>query len=114
MSIERIRPQVWNSRAVVHGGLVYLSGLVADDKSLSTKGQTEQVLAKIDDVLAAAGTNKSRILTSTVYLADIDAKDEMNEAWMAWIDKDNLPARAAIGVDLTPGTQVEIMVCAAK
>ena len=83
MNIERIRPQVWNSRAVVHGDLVYLSGLVADDKSLSTKGQTEQVLAKIDDVLAAAGTNKSRILTSTVYLADIDAKDEMNEAWMA-------------------------------
>ena len=59
MNIERIRPQVWNSRAVVHGDLVYLSGLVADDKSLSTKGQTEQVLAKIDDVLAAAGTNKS-------------------------------------------------------
>lgn len=111
MSIERIRPQVWNSRAVVHGDLVYLSGLVADDKSLSTKGQTEQVLAKIDDVLAAAGTDKSRILTSTVYLADIDAKDEMNEAW---IDKDNLPARAAIGVDLTPGTQVEIMLCAAR
>ena len=88
MNIERIKPGVWNTRAVVHGDLVFLSGIVADDKSLSMKGQTEQVLAKIDEVLAAAGTSKSRILTSTVYLADIDAKDEMNEAWMAWIDKD--------------------------
>ena len=114
MNIERIKPGVWNTRAVVHGDLVFLSGMVADDKSLSMKGQTEQVLAKIDEVLAAAGTSKSRILTSTVYLADIDAKDEMNEAWMAWIDKNNLPARAAIGAALTPGTQVEIMVCAAK
>ncbi len=114
MSIERISPQVWNSRAVVHGDLVFLSGVVADDKSLSMKGQTEQVLAKIDEVLAAAGTDKSRILTATVHLADIDAKDEMNEAWMAWVDRDNLPARAAVGAALTPGTQVEIMVCAAR
>ncbi len=114
MSIERIKPGAWNSRAVVHGDLVFLSGMVADDKSLSMKGQTKQVLAKIDEILAAAGTNKSRILTSTVFLADIDAKDEMNEAWMAWMDKDNPPARAAIGAALTPGTRVEIMVCAAK
>lgn len=114
MSIQRIKPGAWNSRAVVHGDLVFLSGVVADDKSLSTKGQTAQVLARIDETLAAAGTDKSRILTSTVYLADIAAKDEMNEAWMAWMDKDNPPARAAVGAALTPGTQVEIMVCAAK
>ena len=114
MSIERIKPGAWNSRAVVHGDLVFMSGTVADDKSLSMKGQTEQVLAKIDEGLAAAGTNKSKILSSTVYLADMDGKDEMNEAWMAWMDKDNPPARAAVGVTLTPGTLVEIMVCAAK
>jgi enamine deaminase RidA (YjgF/YER057c/UK114 family) len=53
-------------------------------------------------------------LSATVYLADIDLKDEMNEAWMAWVDRKNLPARAAVGVDLTPGTLVEIMVSAAK
>jgi enamine deaminase RidA (YjgF/YER057c/UK114 family) len=98
----------------VHENVVYLSGIVAEDKSLPMKGQTDQVLRKIDAVLAAAGTNKSRILTSTVYLADINLKDEMNEAWMAWVDKKNLPARAAVGVDLTPGTLVEIMVCAAR
>lgn len=114
MSIERIKPGAWNSRAVVHGDLVFMSGTVADDKSLSMKGQTEQVLAKIDEALAAAGTSKSKILSSTVYLADMDGKDAMNEAWMAWMDKDNPPARAAVGVTLTPGTLVEIMVCAAK
>ncbi len=114
MNIDRIQPQAWNSRAVVHDNLVFLSGIVADDKSLPMKEQTEQVLNKIDTVLAAAGTDKSRILSSVVYLADIALKDEMNEAWMAWMDKENLPARAAVGVALTPGTLVEIMVCATK
>jgi enamine deaminase RidA (YjgF/YER057c/UK114 family) len=114
MSIERIKPGAWNSRAVVRGDLVFMSGTVADDKSLPMKGQTEQVLAKIDEALAAAGTSKSKILSATVYLADMDGKDEMNEAWMAWMDKDNPPARAAVGVTLTPGTLVEIMVCATK
>jgi enamine deaminase RidA (YjgF/YER057c/UK114 family) len=98
----------------VHDNVVYLSGIVADDKSLPMKGQTEQVLRKIDAVLAATGTDKSRILTSTVYLADIKLKDDMNEAWMAWVDRKNLPTRAAVGVDLTPGTLVEIMVSAAR
>lgn len=114
MSIERIQPGAWNSRAVAHGGLVFLSGMVADDKSLSMKGQTQQVLARIDDALAAAGTDKSHILTATVYLADMARKDEMNEAWMAWMDRENPPARAAVGTALTPGTLVEIMVCAAR
>lgn len=114
MSIERIKPGAWNSRAVVHGDLVFLSGTVADDKTLGMKEQTQQVLAKIDEALAAAGTNKSKILSATVYLADVNGKDEMNEAWMAWMDKANPPARAAVGVDLTPGTLVEIMVCAAR
>jgi 2-iminobutanoate/2-iminopropanoate deaminase len=114
MDIERINPREWNCSAVVHGNVVYLSGIVADDKSLPMKGQTEQVLRKIDAVLSGAGTNKSRILSATVYLADIDLKDEMNEAWMVWVDRKNLPARAAVGVDLTPGTLVEIMVSAAK
>lgn len=114
MNIERINPREWNCSAVVHDTVVYLSGIVADDKSLPMKGQTEQVLRKIDGVLAAAGTDKSRILSATVYLSNIDLKDEMNEAWMAWVDRKNLPARAAVGVDLTPGTLVEIMVSAAK
>ena len=76
---------------------MFLAGIVADDKTLPMKQQTEQVLAKIDAVLASSGTDKSRILSSVVYLADMSKKDDMNEAWMAWIDPDNLPARAAVG-----------------
>ncbi len=114
MDIERINPREWNCSAVVHGNIVFLSGVVADDKSLPMKGQTEQVLKKIDAVLAKAGTNKSRILSATVYMADAALKDEMNEAWMAWVDRGNLPTRTAVGTALTPGTMVEITVCAAK
>ena len=114
MHIQRIEPREWNSRAVVHENLVFLSGMVADDKSAPVKQQTEQVLAKIDEFLAEAGTDKTRILSSTVYMADLSQKDQMNEAWMAWLDKADLPARAAVGVELTPNTLVEIMVCATK
>ena len=114
MEIQRINPREWNCSAVVHDNVVYLSGIVADDKSLPMKGQTEQVLRKIDAVLAMAGTNKSRILTATVYMADASLKDEMNEAWMAWVDRSNLPTRTAVGAALTPGTMVEITVCAAR
>ena len=114
MDIKRIQPGEWNSKAVMYNGVVYLSGITADDKTLPMKEQTKQILAKIDGVLAAAGTNKSRILSATVYLADISEKDEMNEAWIAWMDPDNPPARAAVGTKLTPKTLVEIMVCAAK
>jgi enamine deaminase RidA (YjgF/YER057c/UK114 family) len=83
MSIDRIQPGEWNARAVVHNGTAYLSGIVADDKTLPMKEQTEQVLAKIDGVLASIGTDKTKILSSVVYLADMDKKDDMNEAWMA-------------------------------
>jgi len=114
MTIERIKPAQWNSRAVVHGDMVYLSGTVADDKSLPIEGQTRQVLDKIDSVLAEAGTDKSKILAVTVYMADIDQKDEMNEVYMAWMDKSILATRTCIGVDLTLGTLVEITVTATK
>lgn len=114
MDIQRVAPRVWNSRASVYGDLVFLSGAVADDKTLPMKEQTEQVLAKIDQDLAKAGADKSRILSATVYLADIARKEEMNEAWMAWMDPDNMPCRTAVGAALTPGTLVEITVIAAR
>ncbi|MGY9005073.1 MAG: RidA family protein [Alphaproteobacteria bacterium] len=114
MDIERIQPGEWNCRATIHGGLIFLSGMVANDKTLPMKEQTEQVLARIDGVLADAGSDKSRILSATVYLADISRKAEMNDAWMAWVDRDHLPTRVAVGVTLTPGTLVEIMVTAAR
>ena len=114
MSINRIEPSEVNCRSVEYNGVVYLSGVVAGDKTASMKGQTEQVLARIDQVLATAGTDKTRVLAAVVYLADMDLKDDMNEAWIAWVDPDNLPVRAAVGTALTPDTLVEIMVTAAK
>ncbi len=114
MTIERIQPGQWNSRAVVHGDMVYLSGIVADDKTLPIEGQTEQVLGKIDAVLAEIGTDKSKILAVTVYMANIDQKDEMNAAYMAWMGKSILSTRTCIGVALTPGTLVEITVTATR
>ena len=113
MTINRIKPGAWNARVGVHRGLAYLSGIVAQDKALDVKGQTEQVLEQIDGFLAEAGTAQPRILSATVYMAALSQKDAMNEAWMAWLDKADLPARAAVGVELTPDTQVEIMLIAA-
>jgi enamine deaminase RidA (YjgF/YER057c/UK114 family) len=114
MEIRRINPREWNCNAAVLGDLVFCSGMVADDKELDMRGQTAQVLKKIDAVLAQAGTNKSRILSATVYMADAALKDEMNKAWMDWVDRANLPTRTAVGAVLTPGTLVEITICAAK
>lgn len=114
MNIERINPREWNCSAAIFGDLVFLSGTVADDKSLDMKAQTAEVLKKIDAVLRQAGTHKSRILSATVYMADASLKDEMNEAWMEWVDRANLPTRTAVGAVLTPGTMVEITICAAK
>jgi len=111
--VEYVKPGAWNSRAVIHNGVAYLSGTVADDKTLPMKGQTAQVLAKIDGVLAEVGSDKTKILSAVVYLADMDLKDEMNEAWMEWMDPAHPPARAAVETALTPGTLVEIMVQAA-
>ena len=111
--VTYIEPGSWNSRAVIHNGVVYLSGVVADDKTLSMAGQTEQILKKIDKVLKKAGSDKSKILSAVIYLADMDLKDEMNEVWISWIDPGHLPARATVGVDLTLDTLIEIKVEAA-
>jgi enamine deaminase RidA (YjgF/YER057c/UK114 family) len=102
------------SRVVTHNGTAYLAGLTADDRQAPMKSQTAQVLKKIDGLLEAAGTNKSRLLTATVYISDMSLKAQMDEAWTAWIDPANTPARACVQAQLgSPETLVEIMVVAA-
>lgn len=114
-AIKRHSPGAILSRAVEYNGMVFVAGLTADDTSVGIKAQTEQVLAKIDQSLAAAGSSKSRILSTLIYLSDIRNKDGMNEAWKAWMDKENPPARACVEARLGgPNTLVEIMVTAAK
>ena len=103
------------SAAVEHNGVVYVAGQVADELSQGVKGQTEQVLKKIDAILAAAGTGKSKILSANVWVTDIRNRDEMNAAWTAWADPANLPARATVEAKLAePRMLVEIMVTCAK
>ena len=115
MSVQRIQPGPRMSQAVVHGNTVYLVGLTADDASQDVKGQTSQILAKIDALLAQAGTDKSKLLSANIWLTDIRTWSQMNEVWDAWVSPGNAPARATVEARLAaPGWKVEIMVQAAR
>lgn len=115
MSIKRHQPGKLLSQAVEYNGVVYLAGLVADDTSQNTKGQTKQILDKIDALLAAAGTSKSKVLSANIWVTDIRNREAMNEAWTAWMDPANPPARATVEAKLaSPDVLVEIMMTCAK
>ncbi len=114
MSIKRhgVGPRL--SQAVVHDDTVYLAGMVAGDPAADAKGQTEQILKKIDESLAAVGSTKSKLLSATVYVANMGIYNDMNAAWDAWVDKTNTPARATVEARLaSPKYLVEIMCVAA-
>jgi len=96
MAIARHNVGPRMSAAVVHADTVYLAGQVASDPSAGVKGQTEQVLKKIDGLLTSVGSSKSRLLSATVWLANMGTYDEMNAAWDAWVDTNNAPARATL------------------
>ncbi len=115
--IKRQKSNERLSQIVEYGNLIFLAGIVADHRSASDscKAQTEEVLKKIDALLAAAGSNKSRILSANVWISDMREKEQMDTAWKAWVDPNNKPARACQAVVLaTPDTRVEIMMTAAK
>lgn len=115
MAIKRHNVGPRMSQAVENGNTVYLAGLVADDASQDVKGQTRQILAKIDALLKAAGTDKSKLLSANIWLTDIATWSQMNEVWDAWVSPGNTPARATVEAKLAgPGLKVEIMVQAAK
>jgi enamine deaminase RidA (YjgF/YER057c/UK114 family) len=113
MTIRRIEPGPRMSQAVVHGNTVYLAGQVGAPGA-SVAAQTQAVLDQIDRLLAEAGSQKSRILAATIWLADMDDFPEMNSVWDEWVDRDNPPARATGEARLAgPDYQVEIIVTAA-
>ena len=113
MSIRRIEPGPRMSQAVIHGGVAYLAGQVGTPGE-SVASQTRAVLAQVDRLLAEAGSGKSRILTATIWLADVADFAEMNSVWDTWIDPANPPARATGESKLAaPGYKVEIIVTAA-
>ena len=102
------------SEMAVHDGVVYLAGQIAADGSQGISGQTRQVLASIDRLLAEAGSDKSRLLMAQIFLADLADFAGMNEVWDAWVAPGQAPCRATVNSLLAkPEWRVEIVVTAA-
>ncbi|WP_203073244.1 RidA family protein [Falsiroseomonas ponticola] len=109
MTIRRIAEEQRLSGAVLGGGLLWLAGQVADDPTLDAEGQTADILAQIDALLAEAGTDKRALMSVTIVLADIRDAPAMNRAWDAWLDPAAKPARMTIEAALVdPRWKVEI------
>ena len=114
MAITRQGIGTLMSSAVIHNGTVYLQWLTPEDASADIQGQTQQVLDRIDARLAEAGTDKSKLLRTQIWLTDITERDAMNKVWTSWIDPDNPPVRACVQSQLArPDLRIEIMVIAA-
>ena len=112
--IKHIKPGPRLSGAVVNNGTVYVSGQVPETPYATVGVQTKEILAKIDGLLAEAGTDKRRILYASVWLSDIVTFDEMNKSWDEWIAPGPAPARATVEARIAnPKWRVEIAVVAA-
>ncbi|MDT8331127.1 RidA family protein [Roseomonas gilardii] len=109
MTIRRLAEEARLSGATIGGGLIFLAGQVADDATLDAEGQTADILAQIDALLAEAGTDKRALLSITVVLTDIADAPAMNRAWDRWLDPGAKPARMTIQAPLVdPAWKVEI------
>lgn len=116
MALKRINPGKRMSEAVIHNGMAYLAGFVAEEtRGKSVKEQTADILAQIDATLKKAGTSKSNIVKCNIWLTDMGMFAQMNEAWDAWVPAGATPARATVESPrlAAPGYDVEIMVEAA-
>lgn len=113
--IVRLVTNARRGRATIFGGMIFIGGQAADDRSLDVRGQTEQALAKLDKVLSAAGSDKHHLLSAQIWLKDIQRDFAgMNEAWDGWIDAASAPARATAQCEMgAPDVLVEIVVTAA-
>ena len=116
MSIQRFETGPRMSQVVVHGDTIYLAGVVAKTTAgKSVTEQTKEVLSIIDGHLAKAGSDKSKLLSATIYLPDMKTFPEMNAVWDAWVSPGNTPARATVEAKLAaPDYKIEIMVTAAR
>jgi enamine deaminase RidA (YjgF/YER057c/UK114 family) len=112
MSVNRFNTGPRMSQAVIHNGTVYLAGQVA--KGATVKEQTTAILKQIDDLLKQAGTDKSKLLSATIWLTSIANFNDMNSVWDAWVSPGNTPARACVEAKLaSPEYAVEIAVICA-
>ena len=116
MTIQRFDTGPRMSQVVVHGNTVFLAGIVASNAGgQSITKQTQDVLSIIDGHLAKAGSDKSKLLTATIYITDMKNFAEMNAVWDGWVSAGNTPARATVEAKLaSPQYNVEIMVTAAR
>lgn len=115
MDITRIHTSARASHIVIHAGTVHLSGQVAADPDTDIQEQTRSTLAKIDALLAEAGTDNKHLLSATIYLRDIDNHFAlMNEVWNEWVPEGHAPARACVEAHMARSALlVEICVIAA-
>ncbi len=114
MTIARHQTNQRMSQLVTHNGTAYLAGQVADDTKADAGGQTQQILDKIDALLKLAGSDRTKILSATIWLSDMRYFPDMNAKWDAWMPQGAAPARATVGAPLaTPDHKVEIGIIAA-
>jgi enamine deaminase RidA (YjgF/YER057c/UK114 family) len=112
--VQRFDVGVRMSEMAVHNGVCYLAGQVAVDGAPDIGGQTREILAAVDALLARAGTDKSRILRAEIYLADIRDFPAMNAVWDTWVVPNHTPPRATVQATLAnPSWKLEIVVTAA-
>ncbi len=116
MSIKRLHSGPRMSQVVIHGNTVYLAGQVAQRApGAGVADQTRDILARIDELLAEAGSDRSKLLTANIWLTDMADFSDMNAVWDAWVDADNPPCRACVESKLAASKfAVEIMVVAAR
>ena len=112
--VQRLDPGPRMSKAVRHGDTIYTMGHVARDRDGDIKAQTADILERLDTTLAEMGTDKSKILSVTIYLADMAEFADMNEVWDTWVNRSEAPARTTLGAPLaTPEIRVEMTAIAA-
>ena len=114
MNITRLHVGSRLSRIVVHGDTIYLTGCIAErTKGKAVRDQTREILETIDRSLAEAGSNKTKILTASIYLTDIATYTEMNAEWDAWVPEGHTPARATFQAKLPISATAVMITCVA-
>ena len=115
MSIKRLHTNARMSQSVIANGFVFLAGQVATDTTKDVAGQTAEILAKIDALLAESGTDKTKIVQATIWLADHTTFEQMNAVWDAWVPEGTAPTRACVEARLAhPDWRIEAVVTAAR
>ncbi|MDG6894284.1 RidA family protein [Volucribacter amazonae] len=114
MTIQRFQANSRLCEMTVYQDIAYLAGQVPEDTTADAYGQTQQVLHLIDGLLASVGSDKGKILSAQIFLADMQDYALMNQAWDQWVDPTSPPARACVQAALAdPAWKVEIVVTAA-